>query len=155
MSRYYALDDANTLLPELVPVVERLRDQRDELVALRDAYRAREGVLLGDLAREDASDPLASRDDPGDPELLRIRLRMRGIVDQMQADAAWLDERDIVLRDIATGLLDFPALVAGRPVYLCWRSGEVEIGYWHGQNDGFTGRRPISDLGSWESMPTA
>lgn len=146
------LDEANALLPDLATVVGRLREQRDALVSLRDAYRERETAVLGGLI---AGDPLAAHDDTGDPDLRLIRLRMRGIVDQMQADAAWLDERGIVLRDIGTGLLDFPAVVAGRPAWLCWRSGEPEVGWWHQQDEGFAGRRPIATLGDTGGAPPA
>jgi hypothetical protein len=71
---------------------------------------------------------------------------MRGIVDPMQADVAWLDEREIVLRDISTGLVDFPALVSGRQVWLCWRSGEAAVAFWHNVDEGFAGRRPLEAL---------
>lgn len=140
MSRFYGPADADALVPDLVTVVTRLRDQRVEIVGLRDAFRAREGDLVDDL--------IAGVDLPGDddPELRVLRLRMRGIVDQMAADVAWLDERGIVLRDIATGLLDFPALVAGRQVWLCWRLGEERVGYWHGLEEGFPGRQPLAEL---------
>ena len=77
---------------------------------------------------------------------MRLRLRTRGLVDQMQADAAWLDERDIVLRDISTGLLDFPAEADGQPIWLCWRLGESSVTAWHTQEQGFAGRRPIEEL---------
>jgi hypothetical protein len=140
VSRFYSLDDANALLPELASVVGRLRDQRDELVGIRDAYRDRESLVIGGVIAED---PDAEGDDA---ELRRLRLRMRGIVDQMQADVAWLDERSIVLRDISTGLLDFPALVSGRQVWLCWRLGEAGIGFWHAHDEGFAGRRPLANL---------
>ena len=154
MSRFYSLDDANALLPDLVEIVARLRDQRDELVGLRDAYRDRESVLLERLIAEPADSTetasLAATLEPDagddDPELRRLRLRMRGIVDQMQADVAWLDERSIVLRDIPSGLLDLPALVSGRQVWLCWRLGESGIGFWHGHDEGFAGRRPLGQL---------
>jgi hypothetical protein len=140
VSRTYSPDDANALLPELLPVIGRLRDQREELVGLRDAYREREGLVLEDVIAE-------TDDGEGDdPELRRLRLRMRGIVDQMQADVAWLDERSIMLRDIASGLLDFPAVSGGHPVWLCWRLGEESVGYWHGPEDGFVGRRPLTLL---------
>jgi hypothetical protein len=142
VSRFYTLDDANALVPDLAVVTGRLREQRDELVGLRDAYRDREGVVLGDVIAE-----LPEGDEAdADPELRRLRLRMRGIVDQMQADVAWLDEREIVLRDIGTGLVDFPALVSGRQVWLCWRSGESVIGFWHNVDEGFAGRRPLQAL---------
>jgi hypothetical protein len=142
VSRFYSLDAANALVPELGVVTDRLREQRDELVGLRDAFRDREGVVLGEVIAET---PGADEAD-ADPELRRLRLRMRGIVDQMQADVAWLDEREIVLRDITTGLVDFPALVSGRQVWLCWHSGEAAIGFWHSVDEGFAGRRPLQAL---------
>lgn len=153
MSRFYSLDDANGLVPELVTVTDRLRDHRRELVGVRDAYRERETAVLQALIDRPGPDATDSRgagepeaDLDADPELRRLNLRMRGIVDQMQADVAWLDERDIVLRDIGTGLVDFPALVSGRQVWLCWRSGEDAIGFWHPVDEGFAGRRPLQAL---------
>lgn len=139
MSRFYALDDANALVPEMAEVVGRLRDQRDELVGLRDTYRDRESIVVGEMIAD-------APDTEDDAELRRLRLRMRGIVDQMQADVAWLDERSIVLRDISSGLLDFPALVSGHQVWLCWRLGEDAVGFWHGHDEGFAGRRPLANL---------
>jgi hypothetical protein len=142
VSRFYTLDAANALVPELAVVTGRLREQRDELVGVRDAYRHREGEVLGDVIAESVDAEQAD----GDPELRRLRLRMRGIVDQMQADVAWLDDRDIVLRDIGSGLVDFPALVSGRQVWLCWIQGERRIGFWHNLDEGFAGRRPLQAL---------
>jgi hypothetical protein len=136
VSRIYTLRDADAILPDITVVVQRLRDLRDEVVTIRDAHRQREAAITG----EESSTP----DD--DPELTRLRLRTRGLVDQMQADAAWLDERDIVLRDISTGLLDFPAEVHGQPIWLCWRLGESTVTAWHTQEQGFAGRRPIEEL---------
>lgn len=136
MSRIYTLQDADAILPDIAVVVQRLRDLRDEVVSLRDAHRMREAAISG----EEAAPP----DD--DPQLMRLRLRTRGLVDQMQADAAWLDERDIVLRDISTGLLDFPAEADGQPIWLCWRLGESSVTAWHTQEQGFAGRRPIEEL---------
>jgi hypothetical protein len=142
VARIYTLRDANAIVPEMAVVVQRLRDLRDEVVGLRDAYRVREAIVTAD-----ASGTSESAED--DVELTRLRLRTRGLVDQMQADAAWLDERSIVLRDISTGLLDFPAETPdGLAVWLCWRLGEGEITAWHAHDEGFAGRRPVEDLGS-------
>ncbi len=140
MSRFYSLDDANALVPDLAAVTARLRDLRAELVGLRDAYRDREGALIEDLI---ADEPAADGDDP---ELRRLRLRMRGLVDQMQADVAWLDERGLVLRDIPSGLLDFPAVLGGQEAWLCWQLGEDRVGWWHRTDEGFAGRRPLEAL---------
>lgn len=136
MSDFYSIDAANALVADLAAVTGRLRDRREELIALRDAYREREAVVAGGVPG--AGD--------NDAELRRLNLRMRGIVDQMQGEVAWLDERSIVLREIATGLLDLPALVAGRQVWLCWRLGEDAFGWWHELETGFAGRRPLAEL---------
>jgi hypothetical protein len=155
MATFYSIDDANALVPELEVVVQRLASQRDELIELRDEYRRRQqsveepaiggGEGRGGRRQSDPDDDLEERAED-DPELRRLRLRMRGIVDQMQADVAWLDDRSITLRDIPSGLLDFPALVSGRQVWLCWRLGESDVGFWHGQDEGFAGRRPLANL---------
>ena len=50
---------------------------------------------------------------------------------------------DIVLRDLESGLIDFPSLREGREVYLCWIDGEDEIGFWHELEAGYAGRQPL------------
>jgi len=52
----------------------------------------------------------------------------------------------IRLRQIDTGLVDFPALVSGRPIWLCWRLGEAEVGWWHETTEGFDSRHRLEDL---------
>ena len=59
---------------------------------------------------------------------------------------ARLVEMDITLRDISTGLIDFPALVSGSPIWLCWRLGEAEVAHWHPHDEGYDTRRPLSEL---------
>ncbi len=61
----------------------------------------------------------------------------------------WVDritDNGVVLRDIRTGLLDFPARQQGLDYFLCWRLGEADIQYWHLANDGFIGRKPLAVL---------
>ena len=54
-----------------------------------------------------------------------------------------LDELGVVVKDLDSGLVDFPAQREGEPVLLCWRVGEGEVAYWHDLVQGFAGRRPI------------
>lgn len=51
-----------------------------------------------------------------------------------------------VLKDWRLGLVDFPAALEGRRVWLCWKLGETEITHWHEMNDGFAGRKPVGKL---------
>lgn len=48
-----------------------------------------------------------------------------------------------VVKDLDTGLLDFPSRIDGQEVYLCWKLGEDRIRFWHRQDEGFAGRKPI------------
>lgn len=54
-----------------------------------------------------------------------------------------LDELGILVKDLDTGLIDFPSELDGELVLLCWRLGEDEIAWYHGHDDGFAGRRPL------------
>jgi hypothetical protein len=134
VTRFYGIDEANASLPDVEPILAALRDQRAELIELRDR-----AVAATPEGGEDASAEAA--------EALRlIRLRMQGLIDQMQAGVARLIELDITLRDISTGLIDFPALVSGRPIWLCWRLGEPSVSFWHRHDEGFGSRRSLDDL---------
>jgi hypothetical protein len=134
VTRFYSIDEANTALPEVERILVALRDQRKELIQMRD--RVLDATPDGDET------PSA-----GAAEQIRLlRLGMQGLIDQMQAGVARLVEMDITLRDIATGLIDFPALVAGRPIWLCWRLGEGQVANWHPHDEGYDSRQPLSEL---------
>jgi len=54
-----------------------------------------------------------------------------------------IEDLGVLVKDLDTGLVDFPTLFHGEEVYLCWRMDEDDIDHWHGVNEGFNGRRPI------------
>src|SRR3954468_9237246 len=62
---------------------------------------------------------------------------------ELQTSVAAFGERDIVLRDLDRGLIDFPSLRDGAEVYLCWIDGEPDIEFWHELDAGYAGRRPL------------
>ena len=161
MTRFFDLDEANALVPEVRTILEGLRDERAELIRLRDqvlrhrsatespATQPTEASARGGSRSSETSGGAAKAgDDPDghDPEVRILRLRMQGVIDQMQAGVARIDELGITLREIETGLIDFPALVAGRQVWLCWRLGEGDVEWWHELGDGFGGRQALIEL---------
>jgi hypothetical protein len=138
VTRYYDIDDANAALPDLEGILETLAAQRAELVRIRDEVLARHPDIEAEAA---SGETMVAADD-----IRLARLRMQGLVDQMAAGVARIEARSITLRDISDGLVDFPALVNGRQVWLCWKRGEGDIAYWHDLDSGFAGRRPLSEL---------
>jgi hypothetical protein len=138
VTRFYDIDDANAALPDLAGILETLAGQRAELVRIRDEILAANGDAEGSGV---SGETVVAADD-----LRLARLRMQGLVDQMAAGVARIEALSITLRDITEGLVDFPALVNGRQVWLCWKRGEGDIGFWHDLDSGFGGRRPLSEL---------
>jgi hypothetical protein len=131
VARFYRLDSAAATLAEIRPLLEALRDDARRLQRSRDE--------LARLRRSNGAPGAAAAADQREQEL-------RGLAERIRDAVARLDSLDVQLRDVETGLIDFPALVSGRPIWLCWRFGEDEIGWWHEVNVGFAGRRPLIEL---------
>ena len=144
MSRFYDIDAANATIPELDGIVGILGEQRAELVRLRDEVLA--AGSGGEGAPKPVTAPIGTGEAPSSNDLRLIRLRMQGLIDQMAAGVARIDALGLTLRDIERGLVDFPALVSGRQVWLCWKRGETAIDWWHDLETGFDGRRPLAEL---------
>jgi len=77
------------------------------------------------------------------PELLEKNQELDSVVKDLMSRVSELEDLGVRVRDIDSGLIDFPAIRFGNTVYLCWRYGESEIEYWHGANEGFTGRKSL------------
>jgi hypothetical protein len=131
VARYFGIDEANGLVSDVRPVLEELRDDRERVAEVQAVLqRERENNGSGEHAEE-----LSQREQ-----------EVRDVVRRMQRDVAQIDAWGITLRDIPSGLIDFPALANGRPIWLCWRLGEDDIEWWHETNVGFDGRQPLSEL---------
>jgi hypothetical protein len=132
MARYFAIDEANTILRDAKPVLEQLRDDRDRVAEIQaDLQRERENNGSAEHAEQRAT----------------REQELRELVREMQHAVAQIDVWGITLRDIGSGLIDFPALANGRPIWLCWRLGDGDrIDWWHEANEGFDSRQPLSEL---------
>jgi hypothetical protein len=157
VATFYTIDSANARLPDVRDILLLLREQRRELIRLRDRLVAlgseEDGGGVPDRAAPLGGDAEPATERPGAlpavapaEEARLIRLRMQGVIDQMQAGVARVDGWSITLRDIETGLIDFPALASGRQIWLCWRLGEGDLDWGHDVDEGFAGRRRLADL---------
>ena len=149
MTRFYDLDEANDAIPEVRTILEALRDQRAELIRLRDEVLEATGgtdVTAETAQAREEGKTATDASTATDADLRVLRLRMQGVIDRMQAGVVRIDELGITLREIETGLIDFPALASGRQIWLCWRLGEDDVAWWHELSDGFSGRRELAEL---------
>jgi len=128
MAKRFRVEDANAMVPRLGVLMERLQRSalrlHDEMRTLADEL----GVPLTSLATE---------------ELLRRRPNAAALVADIEDAVRAIEESGAVLKDIQLGLVDFPADVDGGAAYLCWQFGEPEVAFWHRQDEGFAGRRPL------------
>ena len=123
-SHLFTPDEATALLGELRPLVERVRQS----YATLHAARAR----LSDLAEKAVV---------GGGSRMPTELMRAG--EQMETAVLAIQRRGVVIKDLSSGLIDFPSEREGRPVFLCWKPGEPAVGFWHDAEDGFAGRQPL------------
>ena len=121
--RHFSREEANALLPPLTGLLSQLQEAKDELT---------------DTEAHEALSEAAPTNGGGEQgrQVGVAFLEVRRILETVE-------RAGIVLRDIDRGLVDFPALMDGREVYLCWELGEDEVGYWHDLEGGYGGREPL------------
>ena len=121
--RHFSREEANALLPQLTALLSQLQEGKDELT---------------DTEAHEALSEAAPTNGGGEQgrQVGVAFLEVRRILETVE-------RAGIVLRDIDRGLVDFPALMDGREVYLCWELGEDEVGYWHDLEGGYGGREPL------------
>ena len=121
--RHFSREGANALLPQLTALLSQLQEAKDELT---------------DTEAHEALSEAAPTNGGGEQgrQVGVAFLEVRRILETVE-------RAGIVLRDIDQGLVDFPALMDGREVYLCWELGEDEVGYWHDLEGGYGGREPL------------
>ena len=121
--RHFTVGQANEALESVRPLMQRLRDARD-LLTDEEAHAA-----LTDAAPTNGGGESGTQVGEAFLEVRRLLLA--------------LQEAGLVVRDIERGLIDFPAILNGREVYLCWELGEDEVAFWHELEGGFGGREPL------------
>jgi hypothetical protein len=114
------VDEANALLPSLTEALQEIQEARETILAGAEHIR-RSASMDGGAISQQYWDALTA-----------MRKRLEGLAEQ-----------GIILRDAESGLVDFPSRRDGREVFLCWRLGEVRVGFWHPAETGFSGRRPL------------
>jgi hypothetical protein len=121
--RHFTREEASALLPRLKEMLLQLRSSKDELTDT-EAHEALSETAPGNGGGEEGKQVGVA--------FLEVR-RLLGAI----------EESGIVLRDIDRGLVDFPAVIDGREVYLCWELGEDDVAYWHDLDSGYRGREPL------------
>ena len=140
--RYFNREEAEELLPLIQHSLIEARESKEKVEVLdRELSRATTEIMVlgGSL--------------PPYGRLAANRSEREKMAEQLQVALNRILETGCLVKDLEEGLVDFPTLREGEEVYLCWKLGEERIGFWHGIEEGFAGRKPLD--GSAPEEPPA
>ena len=129
--RYFTAEEANEALIEVRPLTEELVEHRRALVELQERQAALTTRIAGNGGNVEPH------------ELEEVQEALDEEVAGIARCVARIHEVGALVKDLDAGLVDFPATRDGQDVLLCWRLGEDEVAFWHGLDEGFSGRKPL------------
>ena len=124
--RTFTLAEARELLPRVKALMAQAQAARKQLVAQEPALWSALRSAATNGGNREASAAL--------PAFNELEAGLKGIM-----------SLGVIVQDVDVGLVDFVGQRDGNRVYLCWKYGEGDIGYWHEMDEGFAGRHPIDD----------
>jgi hypothetical protein len=125
LERVFTLAEANRLLPQLEEHLTAVREGKRVLIRTKD-----------EIKKASANAHMGGGSALG-PRYIKA---LEDISERLLA----IQEMGVLVKELDSGLCDFPCMLGGRVVYLCWKSGEPEIRWWHEVNAGYAGRQSIA-----------
>ncbi len=133
-NRTFTLQEAQTLLPVLESLLKAAISGKKLIEELEAEFQqVNNRVFLNGGSRLDIV------------HLIRRKAEREKAIQRVKDALAEIDAIGVQVKDLDMGLLDFPCVVEGRTVLLCWKLGEKTISFWHGADEGFAGRKPIDE----------
>ena len=134
MSRYFTLQEAESLIPMV-----------KECLEAAISAKAMVGEIDSEMQELSARICMLGGIEVDPDGIARRKLERISLVHSIEESVNDIQSSGCLVKDLDMGLLDFPALLDGVEVYLCWKLGEAKIEWWHSTQEGFSGRRKIID----------
>ncbi|MGA8767216.1 MAG: DUF2203 domain-containing protein [Candidatus Acidiferrales bacterium] len=131
-SKIFSLRDAERLRAKLEPILIEAIEARRKLAELEEQL-----AKLAERVQQSGGMMIPFE------KAAKQRLERNRLAESIHSALERIQSTGCVVKDIEVGLLDFPARINGEAVYLCWRLGEDRIRFYHNQDEGFSGRKPI------------
>jgi hypothetical protein len=122
---YFTPQEADAVIPRLSDALRHLTQIKGMLEKAQDSLRDSDNLTLVEFSRQ--------------------KRKLNRILSDLYRQIEEIEEFGCVIKDIDTCLVDFPAKMFDREVWLCWRLGEPRIMYWHAKDEGFSSRKPLTD----------
>ncbi|MFQ5898131.1 MAG: DUF2203 domain-containing protein [Candidatus Methylomirabilia bacterium] len=130
--RYFTPGEVETLIPELTQIMGRLMDAHSQARQIRSVLREEQRRIM--VAGGGILDQVTWQE--------RTR-RLEELTRDVQGGISAIAAAGGIPKDLEVGLVDFPHVLGGREVNLCWRFGESRIRFWHGLEEGYAARKPL------------
>ena len=130
--KLFSLSEAERARKQVEPLLIEAMEGRRQMADFEESLSAianRIQIMGGVTIDYDGAARLRS-------DLNRVVAKVKEAIDQIQATGC-------IVKDLDSGLVDFPSIIKNEEVYLCWRLGEDRIRFYHRQDEGFAGRKPI------------
>ncbi|HYL92417.1 MAG TPA: DUF2203 domain-containing protein [Alphaproteobacteria bacterium] len=130
----FTLEEAETLLPVLKSLLQRSMDGKKLIEKIdKELQDLNHRIFLSGGLSVDV------------PAVARRRAERDKTLQEIKDALAEISAIGVQVKDLDTGLLDFPCAVGDQIILLCWKFGEERIGFWHSLEEGFQGRKPVDD----------
>jgi hypothetical protein len=144
MSKLFTLREAQALVPRLEQLLRTAVKAKNDVDEVDEELQGLAARIT--MAGGMEIDPAA---------VAAMKVRKMGAFQTLQQSVDEIQSTGCLIKDLEEGLLDFPAMLGDREVYLCWKLGEAQIEYWHHVEDGFAGRKRIQrEFGESEKPPS-
>lgn len=131
MFNFYTPDKANEFLPEIKRRLNLIIGYRSQIVIIQNE--------LNNMSSKDYSFKL----------FFEKKIQLNKTITLLYKQIEEIEELGILIKSLDEGLIDFPSIRFNEEVWLCWNIEEERIKFWHGKNEGFIGRKPLSIQGNY------
>ena len=124
MFMFFTVAQANAILPDVIKKFEMAMAKKNNVTRLQAKIEA---AMNGSLS-----------------DYITAKKKLNAAIIEYYVAMETLENTGAVVKSLEQGLLDFPSLRFNEEVWLCWKYGETDIGFWHEKDNGFMGRKPLA-----------
>ncbi|MGH9998960.1 MAG: DUF2203 domain-containing protein [Nitrosopumilaceae archaeon] len=126
MFSHFTIKDANDVLPTVIKKFKNIVNLKDQAVLIQSEMETNPKYMSNFK------------------EYVIKKQELNTVMSNFYKAIEDLENMGVLIKSIEEGLLDFPSVRFNEEVFLCWKEGETEIKFWHGKDEGFMGRKPLS-----------
>ncbi|MGD1835204.1 MAG: DUF2203 domain-containing protein [Nitrososphaeraceae archaeon] len=129
MFKLFTINQANEILPEVKKKFKEVLSYKEQVLSIQEQ-----------IQQVPDSNNFFKK-------FLEKKQELNKMVSLLYKSIEELEDMGVMIKSVDEGLLDFPSIKSKQEIWLCWKFGEEEVGFWHGKDEGFTGRKPIPQNG--------